>query len=200
VKTIGSKAAAARTPEQTEIARFWEFSLPSIYFGVVRSVAAQPGRDLERNARLYAAVAQGMDDAMVAVLEAKYHYGFWRPVTAIRNGDQDGNAATERDAGWTPFSDVPMHPEYPSAHSILASTVGTVLQADLGAAATPVLSTASPSAKGATRRWNRIEDMVQEVAEARIYEGIHYRFSTDAGVAMGRKVGALAVQRHFSPY
>jgi hypothetical protein len=200
VKTLGSKASTVRTAEQTEIARFWEYSLPPIYYGVVRSVAAQPGRDIERNARLYAAVAQGMDDAMVAVLEAKYQYGFWRPITAIRNGDQDGNAATERDAGWVPFSDVPLHPEYPSAHSILAGTVGTVLQADLGHAPVPTLSTASPSAKGAVRRWSRVEDMMQEVAEARIYEGIHYRVSTEAGLAMGRKVGALAAQRHLAPH
>jgi hypothetical protein len=200
VKAIGAKASTVRTAEQTEIARFWEYSLPPIYYGVVRSVASQPGRDVARNARLYAAVAQGMDDAMVAVLEAKYQYGFWRPVTAIRNGDQDGNPATERDAGWVPFSDVPLHPEYPSAHSILAGTVGTVLQADLGNAPVPQLSTSSPSAKGAVRRWSRIEDMMQEVADARIYEGIHYRVSTEAGLAMGRKVGALAAQRHLAPH
>ena len=89
-----ARRSTRRSAEQTEIARFWEYSLPAIYYGVVRSVALQPGRDLARNARLYAAVAQAMDDAMISVFDAKYHYHFWRPVTAIRNGDIDGNDAT----------------------------------------------------------------------------------------------------------
>jgi hypothetical protein len=195
VKQIGGRTSAARNAEQTEIARFWEFSLPSIYHGVVRSVATQPGRDAARNARLFAVVAQAMDDGMIAVFEAKYHYNFWRPATAIRNGDQDGNDATERDASWTPFIEAPMHPEYPSAHSILASAVGTVLKAEVGRGAWPVLSTTSPTAKGVVRRWSNVEDFMQEVAVARIYDGIHYRTSTEAGTAMGRRIGELAAQR-----
>ena len=116
VKSIGSKASTHRTPAQTEIAVFWEYSLPGIYFGVVRPVADQPGRDVTRNARLYAAVAQAMDDGMIGVFDAKYHYNFWRPSTAIRNGDIDGHDGTQRDASWSPLVDAPMHPEYPSAH------------------------------------------------------------------------------------
>ena len=127
-----------------------------------------------------------MDDALISVFDAKYTYNFWRPVTAIRNGDQDGNDATERDAGWSAFIDNPMHPEYPSAHSILAASVGTVLQAEVGKGPMPVLSTSSPTAKGATRRWSTIEDFVQEVSVARVYEGVHFRNSTEVGTAMGR--------------
>ena len=196
VKALGSKVSARRSAEQTEIARFWEYSLPAIYHGVVRSVANAAGRDVTRNARLLAAVAQGMDDAMISVFDAKYHYNFWRPSTAIRNGDIDANDATERDASWTPFIDVPMHPEYPSAHSILAATVATVLEADAGAGALPVLTTASPTAGGAQRRWTNVDAFIQEVGNARIYDGVHYRFSTDAGAAMGRQIGALVVARH----
>ena len=192
VKTVGARASTRRTAEQTEIARFWEYSLPAIYFGVVRAVAELPGRDIARNARLYAAVAQGMDDAMIAVFDAKYHYGFWRPVTAIRNGDRDGNDATERDAAWTPLLDAPLHPEYPSAHSILAAAVGTVLVAEVGNGSMPLLSTTSPTAKGVVRRWTSVEDFIAEVANARIYEGIHYRTSTEVGVEMGRRIGAAA--------
>ncbi|TWO70281.1 vanadium-dependent haloperoxidase [Caenimonas sedimenti] len=197
VKTFGSRTSTVRNAEQTEIGRFWEFSLPPIYNGVVRSVAQAPGRDVLQNARLFAAAAQAMDDAMIAVWDSKYHYNFWRPITAIRNGDADGNDATERDAGWAPLIDAPLHPEYPSAHSILAAAVGTVLKAETLGAAVPALSTTSPSAKGVTRRWTRIDDFMNEVAQARVYEGIHYRFSTDAGLAMGRKVGEAAVRKHF---
>jgi hypothetical protein len=88
--------------------------------------------------------------------------------------------------------DVPMHPEYPSAHAILASAVATVVDADLAGRPAPVLATSSPTAKGATRRWTRTDDFVREVADARVLEGIHYRTSTDVGVAMGRQVGGLA--------
>ena len=195
VKALGAKAGGARSAEQTAIARFWEYSLPAIYHGVVRSQADQPGRDTLSNARLFAAVAQAMDDAMVAVFDAKYHHHFWRPVTAIRNGDVDGHPATERDAGWSPLVDTPMHPEYPSAHSVLAAAVGTVLEAEFGAAPAQPLATSSPTAQGATRRWPRIDDFVREVSDARIYGGLHFRFSTEAGEALGRQVGRLAVDR-----
>jgi len=195
VKSLGGKTSTTRTPEQAAIAQFWEFSLPSIYHGVVRSVADMPGRDTVRNARLFAAVAQAMDDAMIGVFEAKYHYNFWRPSTAIRNGDIDGNDATEREASWTPFIDAPMHPEYPSGHSILAGVVGSVVGAEVARGPAPVLMTASPTAKGAVRRWSHVADFTDEVSAARIYAGIHYRSATEAGSAMGRQIGELAVKR-----
>ncbi len=193
VKAIGGRVSTLRSAEQTEIARFWEYSLPSIYYGVVRSVAQMPGRDVAQNARLFAAVAQAMDDAMISVFEAKYHYVFWRPATAIRNGDLDGNDSTERDASWSSLSEAPLHPEYPSAHSILAAAVGTVLAAETGGDPTLVLTTTSPTAKGLVRRWTSIDEFVSEVARARVYEGIHYRTSTEAGIEMGRRIGRLAV-------
>ena len=140
-------------------------------------------------------LAQATNDALIAVFDAKYHYGFWRPVTAIRNGDLDGNDATGRDASWTPFIDTPLHPEYPCAHCILASTVGTVLEAEIGAGATPTLRTRSPTAPGVVRSWTRIEDFVQEVADARVFDGVHYRNSTRVGLAMGKQIGALAAAR-----
>ena len=195
VKSFGAKNSTRRSAEQTEIARFWEYSLPAIYHGVVRSVAQVPGRDMTQNARMFAAVAQAMDDAMISVFEAKYHYNFWRPATAIRNGDIDGNDATQREASWTSFIDAPMHPEYPSAHSILAAAVGTVLKAEIGKGPMPVLTTTSPTAKGASRRWTSLDDFTREVGDARIYEGIHYRTSTDVGIAMGKQIGALTVEK-----
>lgn len=195
VKTMGSRASTQRSAEQTEVARFWDYSLPPIYHGVARSVAQAPGRTLAQNARLFAAASQAMDDALISVMDAKYHYGFWRPITAIRNGDRDDNPATERDAGWQPLIDVPGHPEYPSAHAILAGALGTVLQGEVGTGPVPELATSSPTANGATRRWSNVEAFMQEVANARVWEGIHYRTSTDVGLAMGRQVGALAAAR-----
>ena len=196
IKALGARSNSTRTSAQTDIARFWEATQPTIYHALVRGVAEQPGRDVTRNARLFAAVAQGMDDALIAVFDAKYHYNFWRPFTAIRNGDIDGNDATERDASWLPLIETPMHPEYPCAHCILASTIGTILKADIGDGPVPTLSTTSPTAKGVSRSWTTIDDFVQEVNNGRVYDGVHYRNSTEVGSAMGRQVGALAVDRY----
>ncbi|MDR7335986.1 vanadium-dependent haloperoxidase [Roseateles asaccharophilus] len=195
IKSLGGKTGSARSAEQTDAARFWDYSLPAIYYGVVQSAAQAPQRDLARNARLFAAIAQAMDDALIAVFDAKYHYQFWRPVTAIRNGDLDGNDATTRDASWLSLIDAPMHPEYPSGHSILASSVAAVIDADAKGGALPVLSTSSPTAKGATRRWQRTADFVREVSDARIHGGIHFRSATDAAEAMGRRIGDLAARQ-----
>ena len=199
IKALGGKNSTRRTPEQTEIARFWEATGHSIYHGVVRSVATMPGREVTQNARLFAAVTQAMDDAVIAIFDAKYHYNFWRPVTAIRNGDIDGNDATERDPSWTPFIETPMHPEYPCAHCIASGAVGTVLQAEIGADPMPTLTTTSSTAKGAARSWTKIDDFMQEVANARIYDGVHYRTSTTVGTGMGKQIGELAVAKYLQP-
>jgi hypothetical protein len=196
IKAIGGKNSTRRSAEQTDIALFWDYSAPPVYHGVIRSVASQPGRDAMRNARLFMAATQAGDDAVIAIMDAKYHYNFWRPVTAIRNGDADGNDATERDASWLPLIDTPMHPEYPCAHCVISSAIGTVLQAEVGSAAMPVLSTSSPTAKGATRSWASTADFMQEVALARIYDGVHYRNSTVVGSAIGKQVGELTAAKY----
>jgi hypothetical protein len=195
VKELGAKTGSRRTAEQTDIARFWEATLPPIYHGVVRSVAQVPGREVTQNARLFAAVTQASDDGFIAVFDAKYFYNFWRPFTAIRNGDLDGNPATERDPFWTPFIDTPMHPEYPCAHCITASAVATVLRAEIGAGPMPRLTTTSSTAGGAARSWTSLDDFVREVSLARIYDGVHYRNSTEVANAMGQRVGELAVAK-----
>lgn len=196
VKMLGGKHSERRTAEQTDIALFWEEVMPSIYHGIVRSVADAGGRDITRNARLFAAVTQATNDALIAVFEAKYHYGFWRPVTAIRNGDIDGNDATERGPSWLPFIDTPMHPEYPCAHCIVSGAVGAVLQAEIGTGPIPLLTTTSHAAGGVARNWTRIDDFVREVSNARIYDGVHYRNSGEVGAAMGKQIGELAVRKY----
>lgn len=198
IKAIGRKEMSTRTTEQTDIARFWEATGASIYHGLMASVANLSGRDVTQNARLYMAVTQATDDAMIAVFDAKYHYNFWRPITAIRNGDMDGNDATDRDPSWMPFINTPMHPEYPCAHCIVSATVGTILQAEFRSGVMPPLSTNSPSANSVKRSWAKVEDFIQEVANGRIYDGVHFRNSTEVGTAMGRQVGALAVAKYFS--
>jgi hypothetical protein len=199
IKAIGAKNSTQRTPEQTAIAKFWEATAPVVYWPVARAVAAVPGRDVTANARLLAIAAMAMDDALIAVFDAKYTYNLWRPVTAIRNGDADGNDATERDPSWTPFIDTPMHPEYPCAHCIVSASLGAVLQAELGSGPVPAMSSASSTAGGAVRTWKSVDEFVQEVAVARIYDGVHYRNSTVVGSAMGKQIGELAVKSFPKP-
>ena len=107
----------------------------------------------------------------------------------------DGNDGTSREPSWVSLVEAPMHPEYPSGHAILAGAVAAVLKAEIGAGATPPLTTSSPTAKGATRRWATVEAFVREVCDARVYAGIHFRTAVDVGAAMGQRVGELATAR-----
>jgi hypothetical protein len=199
VKMLGAKNSTQRTPEQTEIARYWEETRPLLYHPLVKAVASLPGRTVSQNARLYAAASMAADDALIAVFDAKYTYNFWRPVTAIRNGQMGGNGATASEAGWTPFINTPMHPEYPCAHCVVSGSIGAVLMAELGSAPVPRLSSSSPSADGKVREWKSVADFMEEVKVARIYDGVHYRNSSNVGNELGMKVGNLVVAKFARP-
>ncbi len=192
IRDIGSNTSAKRSAEQTTIARFWFFTGPRTYNTIVRQIASNRKMDLVDCARLYALTSIAGADAFIAVFEAKYAYNFWRPVTAIRNADLTSNPATPREASWQPLGVTPMHPEYPCAHCITASAVATVLQHVVGDEVGEIALT-SPTAAGVTRKWTRLQDYSDEVSSARIYAGFHYRFSTEAGKDMGKKIGDLAV-------
>jgi hypothetical protein len=199
VKNVGARQSATRSAEQTEAARFWTVVGPPSWNQVVRSLALSKPLALVDNARLFALVNMAASDSFVAVFDAKYAYNFWRPITAIRNADIDGNDATSLDPEWLPLVDTPLHPEYPCAHCISAGAIGEVLEAQFGKGEVPPITMTSPTAPGVTHRWTRISDYVQEVDNARIWGGIHYRNSTQVGEAMGRKIGALAVQNFLKP-
>jgi hypothetical protein len=199
IKVFGGRASTKRSARQTEDARFWLAPGPVIYYPVVRQVAVAKKLDVLDSARLMALVAVARSDAFVAIFDAKYHYDFWRPVTAIRNGDIDDNPATELDATWLPLADTPMHPEYPCAHCIMASTIASVVEALFGTADLPELSLTSPTAPGVTHRWTNLKALVDEVSEARIWAGFHYRFSTRVGEDMGRKIGDYTVKTVMQP-
>jgi hypothetical protein len=192
IRELGSNVSTKRSAEQTTIARFWFFTGPRTYNAIVRQIASNRKMDLVDCARLYALTSIASADAFIAVFDAKYAYNFWRPVTAIRNADLTSNPATPREASWQPLGVTPMHPEYPCAHCITASAVSTVLQHVVGNEVGEIMLT-SPTAAGVTRKWTRLQDYSDEVSSARIYAGFHYRFSTEAGKDMGKKIGDLAV-------
>jgi hypothetical protein len=192
IREVGGLNSTKRTPEQTTIGRFWFLTGPRTFNPIVRQVALAKKMDIVECARLYALVSMASHDAAVAVFEAKFYYKLWRPITAIRNADQTNNPATPRDPSWLPLGQTPMHPEYPCAHCITSTAVATVLGAVVGDDVGEI-SLTSPTAPGVTRRWTRLQDYSNEVALARIYAGFHYRFSTDVGHEMGKKIGALTM-------
>lgn len=198
VKKVGSKTSSARTAEQTDIARFWEMTGPATTDPVARQIAAAKKLNLLDNARLFALFTIAMADSGIAVFDAKYAYDFWRPVTAIRNAEIDGNDATVADAGWEPLIPTPMHPEYPCAHCIFDAAAASVLQAHFGDAV-PRFTLTSTTAPGVTRSFERLSDFAAEVVDARVWSGVHYRVSGEVGSAMGRKIGEYVVQNLLKP-
>ncbi len=198
IREIGALNSAVRSAEQTMIGKFWFITGARTYNPIVRQVVSARKLNLLDCARVYALTSMAAADAFIAVFDAKYHYHFWRPVTAIRNADLSGNPATPRDATWQPLGDTPMHPEYPCAHCISASAVAAVLRAVVGDEVGEI-SVTSTAAPGVTRRWTRLSDYANEVSNARIWSGFHYRFSAEAGKDMGRKIGELTVASQLRP-
>jgi hypothetical protein len=199
LKNYGGLISAGRTAQQTEIARFWLVGPPVAYHPFVRKLVIAKQMGLVDSARFMALISIGITDAIIAVLDAKYHYDFWRPITAIRNGDTDGNPATEREATWQPIANTPMHPEYPCAHCIQSGSVAGVIKAVLGTADIPEIALTSPTAPGVTRRWTSMETFTEEIANARIWAGFHYRFSTRVGTGMGLRIGEHVVKSVMQP-
>jgi hypothetical protein len=199
IKDYGAKASAKRTPQQTENARFWLMVGPPAYHQLPRQLAIARRMSVIDGARFMALYSAALTDAYIAVFDAKYHYEFWRPVTAIRNGDIGGNPDTARDSTWVPFDPTPMHPEYPCAHCIESGAAVVVVEAILGSADIPEVAMTSLSAPGVTHRWTNLEAFANEIAEARICAGFHYRFSTRVGTETGRKIGAYVVAHLLQP-
>jgi hypothetical protein len=199
IREFGGLNSKTRTAEQTDIGKFWFLTGARTYNPVVQQVARHKQMDLLDCARLFALASMAAEDAFIAVFDAKYTFNLWRPVTAIRNADQSGNTATPRDAGWLPLGDTPMHPEYPCAHCITSAAVTAVLRGVVGEDIGEITLT-SPTAPGVVRRWTRLEDYRDEVSNARIWAGFHYRFSTEVGKDMGKKIGELTIATQLRPH
>jgi hypothetical protein len=199
IKDLGEKNSTRRTARQTEDARFWLLVGPRSTYPLPRQVAVASTMSLLDSARFMALVSIATMDAVIAVFDAKYKYEFWRPITAIRNGDIDGNPASERVATWQPIDVTPMHPEYPCAHCITSSAIAAVIAAVLGTDEIPEVALTSPFAPGVTHRFTDLRAYTEEVANARIYAGFHYRSSTIVGREMGQKIGDWAVKSVMQP-
>jgi hypothetical protein len=199
IKDLGEKNSTRRTARQNEDARFWLLVGPRSTYPLPRQVAVASNMSVLDSARFMALVSIATIDAMIAVFDAKYKYEFWRPITAIRNGDIDGNPATERVATWQPIDVTPMHPEYPCAHCITSSAVAAAIEAVLGTEEIPEVALTSPFAPAVTHRFTDLHAYTEEVANARIYAGFHYRSSTIIGREMGQKIGEWVVKSVMQP-
>jgi hypothetical protein len=188
VKEIGAFNSLTRTADQTEIARFWLATPSAIWNHVGRQVIESRGLDLSDTARAFALVYLAASDAGIACWEAKYSYNFWRPMAAIRNGELDGNDATIGDVNWQPLFPTPAHPEYTSGHATNSSAMGTVLAFLFGDNPGMPIVALSPTNPAFPRTWSSFSEGVNEVIDARVYSGIHYRTSDEVGARVGRQV------------
>jgi hypothetical protein len=205
VKSSGSATSTARTPDQTAIAKFWTANVVRQYNAVAREIVDGRGLDTVESARLVAMVNVIAADNGISVMYAKYHYLFWRPITAIDSssvqadgfgsvpGLADGNSATAEQPGWKPLLAIPNHPEYVSAHSALTAAMAQVFAGALGTRNLD-LDVTGFDAAGPAGNFNSVrhfatgDDLVTDVMNARIWGGLHYRFSCAAGAALGRSV------------
>ena len=199
VKSAGVAGSATRTADQTAYAKFWyEFSELG-WNRIARTVAADRRLGLRSTARLFALLNMAMSDSYVAGWDAKFHYDFWRPLTAIRAADTDGSAATAPDAAWAPLMVTPPVQDYPSTHSALGSAAAEVLASVLGDRTRFTFTSPSAEPANSARTFARFSQAADENADSRVRAGIHFRFATDAGQALGRRVGRWTVSHHLRP-
>jgi hypothetical protein len=195
VKEIGSSTSTTRTADQTVAARFWAEPPVQQAHGALRMFILDHGLDAVRAARLEAMEGVTFADGLIACFDAKYTYTFWRPVTAIRAGDTDGNEATVGNPTWSPLIGTPNHPEYPSAHSCITPAGGRVLARFMGS---DHIALTIPSLTGlGARYFDKTQDLEYEVMNARIWGGIHYRTAVEDGSQVGKRVADWILAHNF---
>ncbi len=196
VKEIGSSTSTTRTAEQTLAARFWAEPPVQQARGSFRKFVLDHDLDVVGAARFMGMMSVTYADALIACFDAKYHYAFWRPITAIRAGNTDDNAATVGDPAWSPLLPAtPNHPEYPSAHSCVTPAGGRVIARFLG---TEHIDFTVPSLTGlGDRHFARTKDLQDEVGNARIWGGIHYRSAVEDGIMISKRTVNQVLDHHF---
>ena len=189
VKRVGSLTSDERPQDRTDVARFYAASSPSYVMNMAaRQISVAQERSLAHNARAFALINMAISDAAVASFGTKYHYTTWRPETAVHNADVDGNSKTDADATWAPLIVAPCFPAYPSNHGSLSNAGAEMLRRLYGAAGhdITITNTAFPTL---IYHYSQLEQITDDISDARVYGGIHFRFDQDAGAVLGRAVG-----------
>jgi hypothetical protein len=199
VKAIGAQNSTTRTPEQSSIARFWYEPSPAGWTRIGRVVAQSRGLNPWDTARLLAVLNLAMADAFIAGFQTKYEVDFWRPVTAIRAGDTDGNDATDGDPAWSSFLNTPPNPDYTSTHSVLGGAAADVLRRFFGSDHVPFTITSGVPFAGITRSFRSFSEAASENGESRIYAGIHFRSAVEDGIKQGNRIGGFVFTHALRP-
>ena len=199
VKEKGKKNSTTRTEDETAYAKYWyEFSEAG-WNRVARVAAVNKKLDLYETARLFALVDIALADAYTAGWDSKLHYNLWRPYTAIRNAETDGNNETSADNGWEPEQVTPPIQDYPSTHSALGNAAAVVMANILGDATSFTMPSPTAVPAGGTRSFTSFSQAAKENADSRVMAGIHFRFACDAGLELGKKIGNWVVSKHLTP-
>jgi hypothetical protein len=194
VRTYGSATSTVRTAKQTEIARFWGDPPYVQNQRALRTVVADRGLDAVHAAQLFAMADTAAADALIACWDTKYHYWLWRPFSAIPGADTDGNPATPADPSWTPLLPTPNHPDYASAHSCATTALFTVVARLLSPHTDALEIDIDSGLTATTHHFATVGDLMTEVANARVWAGLHWRFSTAAGERIGKSVALLVLR------
>ena len=199
VKNVGEMNSTARPKDRADVARYYAITPPTQVFDlVVQQVTIAQNRSLSENARAFALINMAINDALVSVFDTKYFYVFWRPVTAIRAGDLDGNPHTDADVNWTPFITTPSFPGYASAHAAGCGAARKVAELLFGAGG-HTITLSNPALPDVVLHYTTFHDITEDVDDARVYGGIHFRFDQRAGNRMGRQVGEYVLEHNLRP-
>jgi hypothetical protein len=209
IKEVGSLTSITRTPDQTDAAIFWQDQAMALWNRIFRTLAASRNLDIVDSARFFAMENLAAADAQIACWNDKYYWQFWRPITAIREADTDGNPATEADPTWLPLFDpatpvchlpalvTPPFPEHPSGHASATAAFTHTLKNFFGT--DRIAFSAFSNKSCTTRSFDRFSDAVKEVIDARVWAGIHFRTADVQGSVLGKKVAHYMRQHYFHP-
>ena len=197
VKALGAKASPARTPAQTETALFISAIAVAPLQAALRDLAARRGLDISDRARLFAAVTMSVADAGIVCWDCKYHYGLWRPITAIHQAAADGNPATEADPAWEPLIVTPPYPDYSSGANSLAGSATRALSRVLDS--TRIDLYLSSPATNTTRHYESADALCQDTVDARVWSGLHFRTADVVALAAGRQVADWVLDHYLQP-
>jgi PAP2 superfamily len=196
-KKLGSLNNSARSGDQTQLGLFYTENPVTFYSRIFRDFAATRGLSLADNARLFARLHLGIGDALIAVFDSKYYFNFWRPITAIPAGGTDGNSLTDADPGWMPLAFTPPHPEYPSAHAGNSGMMAETLRSFFHTKKITIQFTSTVPNSGSPRILTSTDQIVEQVIQARIYGGMHFRTANEDGVRLGKQVAKWIAKNYF---
>jgi len=200
VKRLGGDVDSERTPEQTDLAIFWNMNFIAQWNLALRDIAAAHISDIAESARLFALANLAMTDAGITAWDSKRHFVFWRPVTAIQLGDTDGNPKTEADVNWRPFINTPPYPDFTSGANNVTGAITTILGLFFGKNKMPFeMKSNNPAAIPPSRIYERFSDAADDVVEVRILQGIHFRTADVLGRKQGRHVARWVFHHALRP-